>query len=329
MQNILHQGLQAILELKDKNCYHRDIKSSNFVYTLDFQKLILIDLGLAVVLKKPGKIAERKVVGTSRFAAPELLTSDNSFKKRAKYHPFFSDLYSLGIMILHLVYPFQKRSQQLRQIKSFKISYPAVHKLITILLDEEPSKREQILKCQKELATESPEIKEEIEQIKELLQEEKSEENKNEESSEENEGFPFPEEEIHFQLSDCKGIKLFNISSGIPKYEAKMQEANSPAKEKPAPNQKPKKEEKHNEKDSNGQNSEVEEEKKLPQDSSDSETSTNEQEKILNDKLENEMNKLFIQADFFYKKINNIRGDARIHEEIELLVSYLLNIAKH
>ena len=67
----MRKGLQILKMLKKYKFYHRDIKTSNFVFSKDLQNLKLIDFGSSNNLK--GEMyKEHRVFGTSFFAAPEI-----------------------------------------------------------------------------------------------------------------------------------------------------------------------------------------------------------------------------------------------------------------
>ena len=144
----MHKGLQILKMLKKYKFYHRDIKTSNFVFSKDLQNLKLIDFGSSNNLK--GEMyKEHRVFGTSFFAAPEIdWYLIRNLRVKTHYNFFHADLYSFGITILHILFPLADPEQLCSFADQiyWKKLYPTLLERINILLDPIPNKREKIFK---------------------------------------------------------------------------------------------------------------------------------------------------------------------------------------
>jgi serine/threonine protein kinase len=93
---ILSQVTSALQFTHDHGIIHRDIKPSNilFVNDIDFH-VCLADFGLAKVMKAGSDITQTGfLIGTPDYMAPELIDKPESVS---------SDLYSLGILLYHML----------------------------------------------------------------------------------------------------------------------------------------------------------------------------------------------------------------------------------
>jgi formylglycine-generating enzyme required for sulfatase activity len=87
--------LLNILEfVHSRKVIHRDIKPDNIIRRQADQKLVLVDVGAAKVLKQVQRTVTGTQIGSAEYCAPE----QNMGKAR-----FNSDLYSLGVTCLHLL----------------------------------------------------------------------------------------------------------------------------------------------------------------------------------------------------------------------------------
>jgi serine/threonine-protein kinase len=92
---IARQTAEALCAISAAGWMHCDVKPANVFVSPDGHAT-LIDLGLARPLASPGSAAERAVVGTLDYMAPEMLTSALAADTR-------SDLYSLGVMLFRML----------------------------------------------------------------------------------------------------------------------------------------------------------------------------------------------------------------------------------
>ena len=91
---LIHQMVQAIDAVHDRNFIHRDICPRNFISYDDFKQLKLIDFGLSVPdlpeFRTPGNRT-----GTPQYMAPEVVRRRSTDKRL--------DLFSLGVTMYKLL----------------------------------------------------------------------------------------------------------------------------------------------------------------------------------------------------------------------------------
>lgn len=124
---------QAVQHAHQKGVVHRDLKPSNIlVTTIDGRPVPkVIDFGVAKATA--GKLAEElpttqfgAVIGTLEYMSPEQASGGQDTDTRA-------DVYSLGVVLYELL-------TGLRPIDARRLREAAMHEMVNILLQEEPSK---------------------------------------------------------------------------------------------------------------------------------------------------------------------------------------------
>jgi serine/threonine-protein kinase len=89
------QVAEALAALHDAGWMHGDVKPSN-IFVSPSGHVTLIDLGFARASGEPGTIADRAVLGTMNYMAPEVLYSAVGGDIR-------SDVYSLGVTLFEML----------------------------------------------------------------------------------------------------------------------------------------------------------------------------------------------------------------------------------
>ncbi|ORX58924.1 kinase-like protein [Hesseltinella vesiculosa] len=95
-KHVFTQILDALLHLKSRNIYHRDIKDENILIDDHFQ-VKLIDFGSAVGVQRNKQTWLSQFHGTLSFAAPEIL-------KGLLYEPEPAEAWSLGVLLYTMLY---------------------------------------------------------------------------------------------------------------------------------------------------------------------------------------------------------------------------------
>nr|XP_027196939.1 eukaryotic translation initiation factor 2-alpha kinase 1-like [Dermatophagoides pteronyssinus] len=127
------QILAGVQYMHKNNFIHRDLKPSNILFTLDGKYLKICDFGLSSwilqcnddddqmstsssssSLKNDKQKSLSFGMGTTPYAAPEQLAQSN-YDHRV-------DIYSLGIILFELVYPFGSEMEKSRSVKQLKES---------------------------------------------------------------------------------------------------------------------------------------------------------------------------------------------------------------
>lgn len=147
--HIMYQALTALLELKNKEIVHNDIKLGNFlVVSLDPVKIILTDFEFAEKLSANEKTFSNN--GTSVFMAPEVLNDEE--------HDHSVDIWALGVSGYRLAggcYPFKLINKDdikitREKVKRNKLNFPRIDfkdksndlkNLLSKMLEKDPSKR--------------------------------------------------------------------------------------------------------------------------------------------------------------------------------------------
>ncbi len=149
--NLFYQMLSSICFLHDKGIAHRDLKLENFLFqskSVD-SPLKLIDFGLSQKMNPDA--GALKIVGTSYYIAPEVLTCQSS--KTPYSH--MCDMWSLGVLLYMLLSgtpPFDGKTDReiMRSILRCRLSFPSsswngismgARDLISKLMERDPKRR--------------------------------------------------------------------------------------------------------------------------------------------------------------------------------------------
>ncbi|XP_026469759.1 eukaryotic translation initiation factor 2-alpha kinase 1-like, partial [Ctenocephalides felis] len=138
--DILKQLSKGLSYIHSKGIVHHDIKPSNIFigYSDGSINIQLGDFGLACPLKK---VHTDNGLGTPLYAAPEQLRGECDIK---------SDVYSLGIVMLELLQPFNTEMERIENLKALsngiidediKKSYPELTNLLLNLTRKSPVQR--------------------------------------------------------------------------------------------------------------------------------------------------------------------------------------------
>nr|CAH0107020.1 unnamed protein product [Daphnia galeata] len=169
--SIFLQIVQGINYIHNNNIIHRDIKPENIFVDATANQVLIGDFGLAVLsfTNEPNSAISTKVpvvtrtatrgVGTQTYAAPEQLASREPDAK--------SDIYSLGIVLLELLNPFDTDMERYKTIETLRtrsevpvemgIKWPNMAKLIIKMISRDralrPSAAEVIFCLNSDLST--------------------------------------------------------------------------------------------------------------------------------------------------------------------------------
>ena len=144
-KKIFYEIITTILYCTKKNIFHRDIKLENILLIINNEniKIKLIDFGFAVKCNK--NEFQNFFCGTLYYMPPEI-------KKKKKYLPYYSDIWSLGVLLYTMLYgkfPFNGNNDELYYLinkceyffpENIDISNEAKH-LIEKMIVFEPNKR--------------------------------------------------------------------------------------------------------------------------------------------------------------------------------------------
>ncbi|NEQ40623.1 MAG: protein kinase [Okeania sp. SIO3I5] len=123
IRELLIDLLSVLQFVHSHNVIHRDIKPENIIRREADKRLVLVDFGAAKVLPKTQRrTVTGTVIGSAEYCAPEQSMG------KAKSG---SDLYSLGVVCLHLGFTINERRSNLRYNKRDYFSRGASHKIIT------------------------------------------------------------------------------------------------------------------------------------------------------------------------------------------------------
>lgn len=127
--------------------FHRDIKPGNIIFNSKEGLFKLTDFGCATKLENCKK-QKMNVCGTPFYMAPELVDALKSGQRIAEYDPFLSDLYSVGMSILKISnLDLNPLNAKAFLVNDFSKSHPNLSRVLIILLEYNPIKRLEGLKC--------------------------------------------------------------------------------------------------------------------------------------------------------------------------------------
>ena len=151
---VVYQSAKGLKYVHENGVVHRDIKPGNILYKTNTDGIIifkLADFGLAFILDENEETAsvDMSAAGTYKYMAPEVFNTlvKNEFYVN-KGSPYAVDIYSLGIVFLHLLAPFTKEEEQKAHGKAFpkekikeKVEQSELHFLLISMLQKEPQNR--------------------------------------------------------------------------------------------------------------------------------------------------------------------------------------------
>uniref|UniRef100_H2MUR5 Eukaryotic translation initiation factor 2-alpha kinase 3 n=1 Tax=Oryzias latipes TaxID=8090 RepID=H2MUR5_ORYLA len=144
--DIFLQIAEAVDFLHSKGLMHRDLKPSNIFFTMD-DVVKVGDFGLVTAMDQeededepstltPAPLLTRHTgqVGTKLYMSPEQL-SGNSYSHKV-------DIYSLGLILFELLYPFRTQMERVRVSEQTKsMDFPALLGMVRSMLSLSPSER--------------------------------------------------------------------------------------------------------------------------------------------------------------------------------------------
>jgi serine/threonine protein kinase len=144
---IARQTAEALGALHRRGFLHGDVKPSN-LFVAPTGHMTLIDLSFARSFDEPGSVADRPVLGTVNYLAPEQVVSAMRSDQR-------SDIYSLGVMLYEMLtgqLPLVasdltelvrlQREQRPRQLRALRPDAPqSLANLVRQMLTKEPMRR--------------------------------------------------------------------------------------------------------------------------------------------------------------------------------------------
>jgi len=129
---IIKQILNGLKYIHENEILHRDLKLENIFVALD-NSIKIGDFGLATTIYN----INYDDVGTDNYIAPEVLNGKN--------YSYKSDLYSLGVIIMEILYNFTTKMEKIICIKNIKNGQFFINHEITniirSLLDDNPENR--------------------------------------------------------------------------------------------------------------------------------------------------------------------------------------------
>ena len=139
----------ALAYAQSKQVAHRDVKPENILVTKG-RRYTLADFGEGKVIANSVKDLNT-IVGTLFYASPELNVEivrwmKESGERQTEYDPYVSDVYSLGVTAVHMLYPSldeepQRDSSHFLRILSRRQIKPALRTLLELMLREDPNLR--------------------------------------------------------------------------------------------------------------------------------------------------------------------------------------------
>jgi serine/threonine protein kinase len=123
---IIVQILDALIEIKDKNIAHMDMKLENILYDSQNEEIKIIDFGFSLRAGSDYDLT-KYIAGTPAYMAPESVAN-------LDLDPYSLDIWSVGVILYKLVtgiYPFRGKSETeiFGKIKKGMFTFPETIKL--------------------------------------------------------------------------------------------------------------------------------------------------------------------------------------------------------
>jgi len=146
--------VETLAAMQSRSICHRDIKPPNLLVTHTGQ-VKLADFGTSKQCLQDN--SAETILGTLNYLSPELMRSYKqqmmSAQASVSYDPFKSDVYSLGVTLLHMsllrLPKVQQESELEELVNHLSDSYFRLKRLLMWMLQSEPSKRPSFLDLQK------------------------------------------------------------------------------------------------------------------------------------------------------------------------------------
>ena len=136
--------VKSLLFLKQQSIAHQDMKPSNILLSVEESRYKLADFGFALQLQFNDDITQMttNIGGTAIFMAPTLYNAQGNV---ATHNPFKSDVFSLGVALLHMAMPLLKREDiDNFHLDNYKQLLPDYYELLALMLTPEEKDRKNL-----------------------------------------------------------------------------------------------------------------------------------------------------------------------------------------